>query len=288
MSASSANPPDASLDEHLRVNRAYWDKLADVHARLDNYGIDVLRSGGITLRSVEREELGDLAGRTVLHVMCHIGLDTLSFARLGAIPAGVDFSPRAILHAQRLSAEMGLPARFVCTELHDLPALGPGTFDLVFASYGVLDWIPRVDEWVRVCARMLRPGGVFYLVDAHPLLQALEAAEYAAGGAAALTPYFFTNPRRFCETQGTYADRSAPVGINPNVRWNYSLGEIASAVAAADLEIRHLHEFPFTHYQKFDFMTRDDDGWWRCPSESPSLPLLFSLSAVRPPLNSHR
>src|SRR5499427_10478130 len=120
-----SEPPD-----RLRANRRAWDLRTRAHLESAFYDVPSFRKGRITLRPPEREELGDVRGRSLLHLQCHFGADTLSWARLGATVTGADFSPEAVTAATALAAELDIPARFVCADLYDLPDVLDGQFDI--------------------------------------------------------------------------------------------------------------------------------------------------------------
>ena len=149
-------------------NSAYWDELVDVHLTSSYYDVNAFKEGACTLRSIEREELGDVMRCSLLHLQCHIGLDTLSWARLGAQVTGVDFSPRAVAAAQELAQEMGIDARFVTSEVGRLKEKLNKQFDIVYTSYGVLVWLSCLRAWADTVIHCLKPGGIFYIIDEHP------------------------------------------------------------------------------------------------------------------------
>lgn len=162
------------MDHYFAVNRALWDAWTPIHERSAFYDVDAFRAGQLTLNSIEREQLEDVTGKQLLHLQCHFGLDTLSWARLGAEVTGVDFSERAIALARRLASEAGIPATFVCTNVYDLPLTWAARFDLAYASYGAIPWLPDLTAWARVIARSLRMGGSFHVIEFHPLVGMLD------------------------------------------------------------------------------------------------------------------
>lgn len=262
-------------------NRALWDELTGIHAQSEFYALDAFRSGRSSLRSVEVEEMGDLSGQSLLHLQCHFGLDTLSWARRGARVTGVDFSSRAIDLARSLNAELALPAHFVCSRIEDLPTTLSGLFDVVFTSYGVLCWLADLRRWAEVIAHFLKPGGVFYIVEMHPLADIL-ADDAVSTNLRIAYPYFHSAEPMACLTSdGSYADRSRRASQAISYQWIHSLGEIVSVLIAAGLRIEYLHEFPFCPYARFPDMERDAEGWWRFPDPAPAVPQLFSLRASR-------
>jgi SAM-dependent methyltransferase len=268
------------MDEYLRANQKRWDQLTLEHKESEFYDLAGFRQGKDRLRSIELSELGDVAGKTLLHLQCHFGMDTLAWARRGAIVTGVDFSPEAISLAQSLSDELEIPARFVCTDIHDLPDALSGEFDIVFTSYGVLHGLADLGRWGRIIAHFLRPGGIFYIVEDHPFFRVFRAKP--DGEFRAERSYFFSKEPQRIEAAGSYAtDNKGPTG--EYYVWDHSLGEVINSLINAGLQIDFLHEFPYAARAKFPFMEQGEDGWWRLPSDRHgTIPFLFSLQARKP------
>lgn len=264
------------MDERTEVNRANWEDRAAVHPDTDYYDVAGFLDGASTLRDVEQRELGDVvdADSRLCHLMCHIGLDTLSWARQGARVTGVDFSETAVEAARDIAAAAELTDRaaFVCADVLDAASVVNDEFDVVFASYGVLVWVEDIAGFADTVADLLAPRGTFYLVDGHPLSHAIDDE-------GRLSCSYFRNEPFVVDQQGTYADPDAELDNTRTYQWTHGVGDVVTAVADADLRVEFCHEFPFTHFEKFDGMV-EDDGWWR-PAAGPELPLLFSLRATR-------
>jgi SAM-dependent methyltransferase len=267
------------MDEHRRANRDLWDEWAVVNARSELYRLAQFKAGENKLNPLERGEVGDVRGKTLLHLMCHFGMDTLSWARLGAVVTGVDFSPVAVRMARELSDETKVPGRFLCCELYDLPEHLQETFDLLVMTYGVLSWLPDLDGWARLVARYLRPGGRFYLAEIHPL--SLLFDEKAGGVDWKIGYDYFHEGVLSFDVQGSYADPTAKVNAAKSHEWFYTLDRVVSALIREGLRLEFLHEHPFTVYQALPFLERREDGYWHPPSSVPRVPLLFSLRAVK-------
>jgi len=266
------------MDRHMQTNLARWDELVGVHVRTpEAYDLDAFRAGRSTLRPIELEEVGDVRGKRLLHLQCHFGMDTISWAKLGAGAVGVDFSPEAISLARELDAELGAGAEFVCSDVYELPGKLEGAFDIVFASYGVLCWLSDLAPWGKVINHFLSPGGFFYIVDQHPVDGIFGDAEE---GLVASGHYFDNGPIEE-ESEGSYADRSAVVEHTTTYEWQHSLSDIVNALADSGLRVEFLHEFPFGMFQRLPSMVRGEDGWWRVPGHD-NVPLLFSLKASKP------
>ena len=260
----------------MEANRRDWDRRLDVHRRSAFYDVDGFRAGRSTLRSVELDDLGDVSGRTVLHLQCHFGLDTLSLARLGAVATGVDFSEPAVDLARSLAAEAGLEARFVRSNVYDLTRALHEQFDVVFTSYGVLCWLPDLVGWGRVVGRFLRPGGRFVIAEQHPLLECVEEVD---GRLRLAYPMLQRQPFEVVSTD-TYADRSVELPPVRSYQWAWTVGQMVSALIGAGLRIERLRELPIATWQRLPSMTRDEDGWWRLAGDP--LPLLVACRAVKP------
>lgn len=266
------------MDEYLKANRAHWDEVTPHHERSEFYDVDGFRAGRCSLKSIELNELGDVSGKSLLHLQCHFGLDSLSWARLGAKVTGVDFSAEAITLARSLSRETGIEARFVESNIYNLAEMLEGKFDIVFTSWGVLCWLPDLPRWAEVIAHFLKPGGTFYMVEHHPSSHLFDDSADCTELRVALSYFPSPAPTRWEPTCGSYASGNATV-TSPHYEWTHSLGEILTVLAAARLRIEFLHEFPVTAYRAFPFMERDTDGWWRL--EGDRIPLTFSLRATR-------
>ena len=269
------------MDARLAVNRQNWNERVPVHAASDFYGVDRFKAGAISLNDVEREEVGPVAGKSLLHLQCHFGMDTMSWSRLGARATGVDFSNAAIELARGLNAELGLDTRFICSNVYDLPEALDEQFDVVYTASGVLVWLPDLTAWAEVAARFLKPGGTFYLFEGHPLCHIFaDDGELEDTELRVRNPYFPDPDGTFYGGDGySYAgDQPIP---SPSYEWRHSMAEILNALLDAGLRLQFLHEFPFSNYRALPGMARCRDGWWRLPERNASIPQMFSLKATR-------
>lgn len=265
------------MESYFRANKANWDRLTEVHQHSPFYDLAGFKDGKERLRSIELEELGDVAGKSLLHLQCHFGMDSLGWARRGAIVTGVDISDKAIALARSLSLELNLPATFHCANVYQLREVLDGAFDIVFTSYGVLHWLPDLGRWAEMIAHFLKPGGIFYIVEDHPTFRIFRSKH--EGEFRAERPYFFTGePESHLQT-GSYASGTETEPRQIYI-WNHHMGELLNALINAGLQIEFLHEFPFAARAKFPHMQQGEDGWWRLPpGQHGIIPFLFSLQA---------
>jgi len=268
------------MNEYLHANQKRWDQLTIEHEKSEFYDLEGFKKGKDRLRSIELTELGNVEGKELLHLQCHFGMDTLAWARRGAIVTGVDFSQNAISLAKSLSDELNIPGSFYCTDIYELPSVLDGNFDIVFTSYGVLHGLPDIKRWGETIAHFLKPGGIFYIVEDHPFFRVFRPKP--DGGLMAERSYFFSEEPQRIESTGSYAtNEQGTSGVS--YVWDHSLGDVVNSLISAGLQIEFLHEFPYAARAKFPFMEQGEDGWWRLPSKKHgTIPFLFSLQARKP------
>ncbi|MCE6997343.1 class I SAM-dependent methyltransferase [Saccharothrix sp. S26] len=265
-------------EEWLDVNRANWDDRARVHAVSEFYDLAGFRAGSSSLRPFEVAEVGDVTGRTLLHLQCHMGDDTLSWARRGARVTGLDFSPTAVETARELAADTGLAdrARFVVSDVYSArEALSGERFDVVYTGIGALVWLPDLTRWARVVADLLVDGGFLYLAEFHPLAELL-----GEDGRTLRHDYFHTDAQTWDEPH-TYTD-GPQLTSTRSVQWQHPLGEVVTALAAAGLHLDFLREHEHTLFRRYPVLESTGTGEYRFPPGHPRLPQMYSLRATKP------
>jgi len=265
------------MTDPLEVNRRYWDELADLHVTSDFYDVAGFKAGRNALHDFERRAVGDVAGKCLLHLMCHFGMDTLSWARLGAQVTGFDFSLKAIELARSLAADCGIEASFVCCDLDELPQRLSGVFDVVFTSAGVLAWVPDLTRWGEVVAHFLAPGGLFYVRDFHPVGMMFDAE---ADVPLVADDGFGTREAVRWENHGASYAVGEGVKTPFHYEWAYNLSDVINALVDAGLRITSVREYPFCTFRWHRFLERSDDGFWRWPGGLP-VSLMFSIRATK-------
>jgi ubiquinone/menaquinone biosynthesis C-methylase UbiE len=265
----------------IRENEALWDAWTDIHEGSAFYDLEGFREGGIRLRDEEVAAVGDVRGKTLLHLQCHFGIDTLSWARLGATVTGADFSQRAVELAQRLAGDIGVAdARFIRSDLYELPRLLDEQFDVVYTSRGVIGWLPDIRRWAEVVAGFTAPGGLFFINEIHPVAQAFENEGVVPGELRLAYPYWEHRDPLTFEVKGSYADPDANTAGLREHGWDHGLGELVTALVDAGLRIESLVEHPWLEWSADFLVERPDTGRWYLPdSVKGELPLMFSLLA---------
>ena len=254
--------------------------MVAIHFASRFYDVEGFRKGRSSLLPVEVEEMGDVTGKALLHLQCHFGLDTLSWARNGAIVTGVDFSHQAIETAKRLAIETGVEARFVESDLLALENALEGEFDIVFSSYGVLCWLPDLQSWAKTIAHFLKPGGFFYLAEDHPSAQIIDAR--SSDRIQIAYPYFTGGKPTLFRDLGTYTDRNAKLDNSTTYEWTHTMGDVLNSLIEAGLRVEFVHEFPFSFFKRHEDMEQKEDGTWHFKDHNVSFPMVFTLRARKP------
>ena len=271
-------------------NRLSWNAATEAHNSHKGDQAAFFRRGGSTLHPEEKELLGTIQGRSVVHLQCNSGQDTLSLARMGATVVGVDISDSAIAFARQLSTDASIPATFYRADIYDWleeAARNAQFFDLVFCSYGALCWLSDINAWAQGISAILKPGGRFVTIDYHPVLALFD--EHLER-----TYAYFTDGKAMTWDDGV-SDYVATSGLgikdagvqafkNPHRVHEFSWGvaEIVSALLAAKLTLTSLQEYPYTQsFKPFQAMQRVENRWY-LPANQPNLPLMFSITATKP------
>lgn len=259
--------------EHRRANRAMWDERVDLHVESDLYNVPGFLAGQCRLRDFEPDELGSVEGRTLLHLQCHFGLDTLSWARRGAIVTGIDFSEPAIEAARKIARHADIPATFEVCDVYETAATLDRTFDIVYTGLGALCWIPDLDAWAREIVRLLVPGGTFYMSEFHPFTDVFGEDDLV------VTESYFDDGRPFRdETSGTYSDRSAKTSNNLSYSWTHPLSRVITALLKVGLTLDSFAEHEYTVFPRFSALSATPGtDIFRFPNDHPRLPMMYSI-----------
>lgn len=259
---------------YFEVNRATWNKKVSVHAQSDLYNMKAFKAGESSLNPYELKALANVKGKSLLHLQCHFGQDTLCWSRMGARCVGVDLSDEGITLAQQLSEELQLDAQFICSNVLDTSKHVSETFDIVFTSYGVIGWLPDLKPWAQMIAERLKPGGIFYMVEFHPILWMFDYAD----GRPQMKYHYNQKEVIYDEYEGTYADTSSEM-ISKEYGWNHGLSEVINALIEAGLRIDFLNEYDESPYDVFPDLIALDSGMYKMKEQR--FPMIFEVKATK-------
>ena len=272
------------MDDSFELNKANWNERAALHAASPDYQVQTFIESAEHLSDVVRFDLprlGDIQGLEALHLQCHIGTDTLSLARLGARLTGLDFSCASLEQARRLADACLQRIHFVEASVYDAAqALGERRYDLIYTSIGALNWLPRIDDWARNVAALLKPGGRLFLREAHPVLLSLD--ETCEDQLRIAHPYFEHREPLVWDDEQTYVQTEATLTASVTHEWNHGLGEIISALLRHGMALTALEEHECLPWEALPGqMQLGADGEWRLRTRPERLPLSYTLQAVR-------
>jgi SAM-dependent methyltransferase len=270
-------------DRYFKANKELWNKRTTVHKDSSFYDLAGFKTGGLALTPIELNEVGDVKGKTLLHLQCHFGLDTMSWSRLGAKCTGVDLSDDAIKLAREINEELKLDAKFICCNVYDLhpgnagslkTGLDPGSFDIVFTSYGTIGWLPDLVKWAETIAWYLKPGGMFYIAEFHPVVWMFDD-DFTH------IKYHYENREVIVmENQPTYTGDSNIIGAK-EYSWNHGLSEVINALIGAGLEISSFNEYMYSPYSNFNNSSETEEGRWQIKGMEGKIPMVYSIRALK-------
>ncbi|WP_100804319.1 class I SAM-dependent methyltransferase [Ulvibacter sp. MAR_2010_11] len=263
------------VNKAFEINKDTWNKRVAIHAASNFYNLEKFKKGVTSLHSYELEALGAITGKSVLHLQCHFGQDTLSLSRMGAKCTGVDISEVAISLAGKLNTELHLDARFVCCNVLDTSLYIEETFDIVITSYGTIGWLPDLKPWAQMISERLKPGGMFYIVEFHPIAWMFD---YTVSPPQ-LKYGYQQKDAIYEEYEGSYADKNAKI-TSKEYGWNHGLGEIITSLSDAGLQIDFLQEHDASPYNIFPGLEENPNGLFELPFKQ--YPLIFEIKAVKP------
>lgn len=263
-----------SEQNYIEINRQSWNNRTETHLKSEFYDLDGFLSGKTSLNEIELNLLGNIKGKTILHLQCHFGQDSISLSRLGADVTGVDLSDKAIESAKQIAKDTNSNAKFICCDIYDLPKHLDEKFDLVFTSYGTIGWLPDLDKWAKIISKFLKPGGQFVFVEFHPVVWMFDDNFDQVA-------YRYFNSGAIIETEnGTYADKNADISQS-YVMWNHGLSEVINNLIGNGLEINSLDEFDYSPYNCFNKTIEFEPKKFRIKHLNNNIPMVYSITATK-------
>jgi 2-polyprenyl-3-methyl-5-hydroxy-6-metoxy-1,4-benzoquinol methylase len=265
------------FDKFFEINKKLWDQKTEIHLNSAFYDNDSFLNGKNTLDRIALQNIGDVKNKSVLHLQCHFGQDSLSMARMGAIVTAIDLSPKSIETARDMQKKLDVDANFICCNVYDVLQEVDGTYDKVFTSYGTISWLPDLSEWANIIYEKLKPGGTFHFIEFHPTLYM-----YDFKTAELSYPYFNDNMLPIVETEtGTYADFEHNIKTD-EAFWQHGLSEVLTALLDQNLLIEEFKEFDYSPYACFENMRERKTGEHIFGPFKTSFPHVFSLCCRKP------
>ena len=260
------------MDNYLEVNKKSWNTRLASHLESEFYDVKGFIEGKSSLNEIELALLGDIKGKRILHLQCHFGQDSISLSRMGAEVVGIDLSDKAIEKAKELAATTGTTARFVCSDVYNLPNVLDETFDIVFTSYGTISWLPDLDKWSGVISHFLKPGGRFVFAEFHPVVWMFD------DDVKEITYHYHNTGALMEEEEGTYADKNAAIK-EKCIFWNHGIGEVVNSLIGSGLSINTLNEYDYSPYPFVSNCKAYEKGKYRITHFGNKIPLVYAIEA---------
>lgn len=261
-------------NNYLEINRQSWNNRTEIHLKSEFYDLDGFMEGKSSLNTIELELLGEVEGKTILHLQCHFGQDSISLSRLGASVTGIDFSEKAIESALQISNDLKSNVKFICCDIYDLPNYLNEQFDIVFTSYGTIGWLPDMDKWAKIISHFLKPNGRFIFVEFHPVVWMFDDDFQKIA-------YNYLNNGVIVEVEsGTYADKTANIS-QEYVMWNHGIGEVLNSLIKYDLDINSFMEYDYSPYNCFNMTEEFEPKKYRIKHLKNKIPMVFSVVATK-------
>lgn len=262
------------MKNFIDINKNAWNKKTPLHVASAFYDMPSFLAGKNSLNKIEMDLLGDVKGKSILHLQCHFGQDSISLGRMGAKVTGVDFSDVAIAKAKELAASLQVDTEFICADIFDLPDLLFEQFDIVFSSYGTIGWFPDINKWARLIASYVKPGGRFIFAEFHPVVWMYDNDfnEIAYS-------YFNGDPIEE-DLTGTYAAKEDAL-VTKTITWNHGLCEVIQALLSHGLQLCQCNEYDYSPYNCLPGMEELEKGKYRIAKWGNKIPLLYALAAEK-------
>ena len=280
MSWGKEDAAHSSAEVRLRHqdNRRAWNEGAQSYTADNETRVRLLREGRSNLHPVERANLARIGPleawcERAVHLQCASGYDTLSLLLEGAREVvGIDISDVHIENARWTSAQLGLPATWLCCDVLDTPSELDGSADLVYTGRGALPWLHDLEGWAGVVARLLKPGGVFSLLEDHPVTWLFSQ------DTPTLTPSgnnYFTHAewnRGWPDSYIGALDKPAEQQTAKHERL-WKISDVFNALVGVGLSVTYLGEHPDEYWDAFAKLAHE---------EKAKIPMTFSVVAQKP------
>lgn len=261
-------------ESKIEANKIAWGKVAKDH--YEHFKVR-LAQDDLKLNPIVEEELGDIAGKKILHLQCNTGADTILLAQKGAIVTGVDLVPENIYYARKLAKDFGINnVHFVESDVLKLMEVHKGEYDIVITSDGVLGWLPDLNKWGKVVAHFLKKEGFFYLHDSHPFMLIFDETTLSQGKLIPKYPYFKMTADMDIYIGGYASDAKEA----ENYFWGHQLSTIINGLISGSLYVTYIKEYDRCA-PGMGGSAVDEKGLTYYPELDGKIPLILSLKAEK-------
>lgn len=258
--------------KETEANKTAWGLMAkDQYERF----LKELQDKKTALSSIIEKELGEISGKSIIHLQCNTGADSVLLARKGAVVTGVDLAPENIFYAKKLSSELGIQnINFIESDIMEFRETHNKKYDMVFTTEGVLTWLPDLNKWAETIACLLKENGTLYVLDSHPFYMVFDGDRLKENKLEIKYPYFVREP----EHNEVIGDYTLKPKKGENYEWMYKVSDIINSLIKAGLTIESFNEYDTLYYNSGG-MEKSNNGQYHYPFFDTKIPFTFSLKA---------
>lgn len=268
----------SNINNAINTNKKHWDLITSDHLKSEYYPIEKIKKGELSLSKIELNDIGNIKGLYGVHLQCGIGLDTISLSRMGANMVGFDISRSCIKEANAIAAVCKQDIQFVESDIYQIPSTYFNNFDFVYTSHGVLRWLPNLYEWATLIYNLLKPGGIFYIFEIHPLVYKLKNSNEAQID---FGKNYFDESIKIKSIDQSHASNVVNPSSKDVAHVDWTLESIITSMLNSGLFIKSFKEFAGCSYNRHNLFPKQKDNLWYPKNRKFPIPLSFSIKAIR-------
>ncbi|MDR0273347.1 MAG: class I SAM-dependent methyltransferase [Clostridiales bacterium] len=260
--------------KEIESNKHAWGQISEDHYHsFKKHFLD----GTHEFNKYIKAELGDLRGKSVIHLQCNTGADTVLLAKMCANAVGVDLVPDNIMYAKKLAEDLQIGnVEFIESDIMDFMEKHSEKYDAVFVSEGAIGWLPDLPRWGKTIRHLLKNDGFFYIFDSHPIVMMFDENKLKNAITEIKYPYFGKEPDE-SDSIGGYASETK-YGVKAYF-WQHKISDIINALSNAGLHIEFLNEFIENFYDPGGAKYLGD-GLYNYDFNDGKFPMSFSVKAT--------
>jgi SAM-dependent methyltransferase len=234
--------------QYTEANRAAWNEVMPKHqkAAREKWDHAFLQPGYSCIDDIELKQLKmvGIRGKDIAHLCCNNGIELLSLKNLGAGNCiGFDISDEAILEATQRAELCSIPCQFIRTDVYDISHKFDEKFDMIYISIGCFGWLPDLQRFFEIAARLLRDNGIVFIHEEHPFAELLPNDDTEQADVLHISDSYFKTEPYVDYGDLDYVGNSHYESQKPQYWFVHKLSDILMALIDHHLAIQHFSEY---------------------------------------------